>query len=145
MYLWKYACEKRRTTVQFLKFLQMQGFEYIFVRDIDSAPSVEAKKEELTKNYEGLGKDRIAIVVMEIESWYLAGADERLFRKYGIASSRIEHTDTMTKEDFNRLIPRRLSRVVFMHEILRDYHAERARGTNRSFRYFTDRWLHWQS
>lgn len=141
--IWKYACEKRKTTIQFLKSLRSQGLGFIFVRDIDSATSVRAKKEELVRIYEGLTRERIAVVVMEIESWYLAGADGELLKRYGINPAFFASTDALTKEGFNRLIPRRIPRVVFMQEILRRFHIEQARERNRSFQYFTDRWMEW--
>lgn len=143
VYLWKYACEKRRTTIQFLKFLKARGYDFIFVRDIDNSPSIEAKMEELVRSFEGLTRERIAVVVMEIESWYLAGAEEGVLKRYGICHLHIQNTDSLTKEEFNRLVPRRLSKVVFMHEILKRYRMARARERNRSFRHFTDRWLGW--
>ncbi|MDH7593308.1 MAG: hypothetical protein QHG99_03000 [Methanomicrobiales archaeon] len=144
VHIWKYACEKRKTTIQFLKSLKSQGLGFIFVRDIDSAPSVRAKKEELIRTYEGLTEERIAVVVMEIESWYLAGADRELLKRYCINPAFFTSTDALTKEGFNRLIPRRIPRVVFMQEILRQFHIGQARERNRSFQYFTERWMEWR-
>ncbi|RPJ53480.1 MAG: hypothetical protein EHJ95_02165 [Methanobacteriota archaeon] len=139
--IWLYACEKRARTAQFLKAVRASGNVFILVRDIDEAPSVAAKKRELIERYDHfLSSEDIAVVVMEIESWYLAGADPRVLAKWGIGVPP-GTTDRITKEDFNSLIPRRLSRIVFMQEILRHYDVGAAMQRNASFRYFMHRFV----
>ena len=139
--IWLYACEKRARTTQFLKSVRASGNAFILVRDIDDAPSVAAKKREMIERYDHLlTSEEIAVVVMEIESWYLAGADPRVLAKWGIGHPPAS-TDGITKEQFNNLIPRRLSRIVFMQEILRHYDVGAAMQRNASFRYFMHRFV----
>jgi hypothetical protein len=139
--IWKYAREKRSRTEKFIRTLHSSGFAYIFVRDIDRAPSVRAKQQEVTAWYHhAVPKQRIAVVVVEIESWYLAGLDEHGARRIGLAGP-FGATDGVTKEDFNALVPEGMSRIHFMRDILRHFDIETAQRQNRSFAYFTGRWL----
>ncbi len=137
--IWKYAREKRKRTIQLLKSVQGAGMAYVFVRDIDDAPSVHAKKDEMAHCFEVLTGADIAVVVMEIESWYLAGANDALLRRIG--ADGVWSTDHITKEQFNCLIPRPMSRIVFMQEILKYFDVEVAKKRNASFRYFMHRWI----
>ncbi|MDI6720169.1 MAG: hypothetical protein QMD46_11220 [Methanomicrobiales archaeon] len=137
--IWKYAREKRKRTIQLLKSVQGAGMAYVFVRDIDDAPSVRAKKEEMVRCFEVLTGEDIAVVVMEIESWYLAGANAAFLSRIG--ADGIWNTDHITKEQFNQLIPRPMSRIVFMQEILKHFDVEVAKKRNASFRYFMHRWI----
>ena len=54
-------------------------------------------------------------------------------------SPTLASTDELTKEDFNRLIPRRFdSRIDFMFEILKSFSIETAARRNNSFDFFVE-------
>ena len=130
-----YACIKREKVNRFLRSLAKLGHDYIFVGDIDCEPSVEAKKFLLTGRYHELSGDHIVVVIREIESWYLAGLDDATAKRLGVP--HLELTNTITKEDFNRMIPRGFaSKIDFMFEILKFFSLETAAVKNRSFRFF---------
>ena len=115
--------------------------DYICVGDIDDVPCVTSKKEKLTDDFgKKITADRIAIVIKEIESWYLAGLDEKTSKKLGIRK-KIETTDNIIKEHFNQLIPKKMPRSVFMQKILENYDVDVAEGKNGSFGYFLNKWL----
>jgi hypothetical protein len=139
--IWKYAQEKRIRTIQILTSLRSMGVKCIFVRDIDEGISVDQKKKEIMDAYDHvLSGEDIAVVIMEIESWYLAGADTHVLDRLGV-KEEYSTTDRITKEEFNRLIPRRMSRIVFIQEILRNYDVATAKRKNASFRYFMRHWV----
>ncbi|MDD1673728.1 MAG: hypothetical protein LUP99_04890 [Methanomicrobiales archaeon] len=141
MKFWKYAREKRTRTLKFIMSLRRMGVDFIFVRDIDTATSVGAKKREIRENYEHSIPDQIiVIVVMEIESWYMAGPDPDYLSYLGIRSDD-ESTDNLTKEAFNRLIPPPMSRIEFLNELMEHYLIERGTSRNTSFRYFVRHWI----
>jgi hypothetical protein len=130
-----YACIKREKINKFLRSLAKLGHDYIFVADIDCEPSVEAKKHVLTCRFSDLGNDHVVIVIQEIESWYLAGLNDEASAKLGVPC--LDLTNTITKEDFNRMIPYRFaSKIDFMFEILKFFSVEIAIQKNRSFRFF---------
>jgi hypothetical protein len=139
--IWKYAREKRRRTIKFIRVLQRTGKDILYVRDLDSAPSVKIKKEEIQACYEHAIPDpSIIVVVMEIESWYLAGPPAPLLKSFGIILPD-GSTDTLTKEEFYLLIPPRMARTQFMNELLAHYDFEWAMRRNASFEYFMTHWL----
>jgi hypothetical protein len=138
---WKYAREKRKHTLKFIRSLLRMESDFLFVRDNDTAPSVQAKKQEIAEFYEGAIPDRaIVIVVMEIESWYMAGPNAAYLRKRGIPSLN-GSTDSLTKEEFNRLIPPLMSRIEFLNEILEQFSIDRGITRNTSFRFFIEHWI----
>jgi hypothetical protein len=138
---WKYAREKRKHTLKFVRSLRRMEADFLFVRDIDTAPSVRAKKQEITASYENSIPDQaMVIVVMEIESWYMAGPDLEYLSQRGIRLGD-GGTDNLTKEAFNRLIPPRMSRIEFLNEILDHFTIDCGVTRNRSFRYFVEHWI----
>jgi hypothetical protein len=117
-----------------IRSIERMGADLIFVADIDRAPCIGGKKAELETVYH-VCAESVIVVVREIEGWYLAGLDNMTSRKFGLACGS---TDNVTKEDFNRQIPRRYdSRISFMIEILEHFAVATACRRNRSFKYFT--------
>jgi hypothetical protein len=79
------------------------------------------------------------VVIKEIESWYLAGLDDRSSKRLG--TRYLNTTDNVTKEQFNDLIPKKFdSRIDFMQEILKCFHTETGKQKNTSFRYFLEKY-----
>lgn len=130
-----YRREKRKKVSDFLRSIKSMNACYIFVADINSAPCVTARKQEIQKEYRNVDEDRIMVVIKEIESWYLAGLDDTNSKKLGVR--RLRTTDSVTKEQFNSLMPKRFDfRSDFMLEILKFFSAKIAKKKNGSFRYF---------
>lgn len=131
-----YAGLKRKKVDDFLKSIKAMGADYFYVKDINDAPCVTAKKQEIQDEL-NTDKDRIIVVIKEIESWYLAGLDGENSRKFGITNFRT--TDSVTKEQFNKLISGKFDRIDFMLEILKRFSVIIARQKNRSFKYFLEK------
>lgn len=85
-----------------------------------------------------VSQDKIIIVKKEIESWYMAGIDESICDKYKI--TELESTENFSKEDFDKIIPKGKSRILFMHEILESYCCDVAKNRNSSINYFLNHW-----
>ncbi|MGB7789072.1 hypothetical protein [Methanoregula sp.] len=134
-----YACIKRDKVNRFLQSVRQMNNDYIFVADIDFEHSVRDKKQILYYRFSNIDSKSIVIVIKEIESWYYAGISGDLARELGITDPA--STDELTKEDFNRLIPRRFdSRIDFMFEILKSFSIETAARRNHSFDFFASRY-----
>jgi hypothetical protein len=134
-----YASIRREKVSKFLKSLTQMGYDYIFFADIDAEKNVRDKKQILYYRFNSIDGNRIVIVIKEIESWYLAGLSRSAAGALGVEPP--VDTDTITKEDFNRLIPRRYdSRIDFMFEILKYFSIDTAATKNRSFRFFVERY-----
>jgi len=130
----RYAEIKDEKVNSFIRSVEAMGASYIFMADINDAPCVTAKKQRLKRKYKSLRLDRVIVVIKEIESWYLAGLDVETYKKFGIRYT--PQTDSITKEQFNALIPKRFdSRIDFMAEILKVFSIDVAKRRNSSFRY----------
>ncbi len=133
-----YACLRRTAVDRLLRGFAHLGEAYLIVADIDNEPSVRAKKRVILNRFEEARPGAIAVVIMEIESWYLAGADDGFLGQCGLLP--LPSTDYVTKEGFNALIPRPyLSRVGFMLDLLDGYSLERGAERNRSLAFFLAR------
>ena len=130
----RYATMKREKINNFLKSIKLMSADYICVTDINSSPCVTSKKQKVKNNIRNIDEDRIIIVIKEIESWYLAGLSDIGSKKIKMRIFRT--TDTITKEQFNNLIPKNVSRVNFMLEILKIFSIKIAKRKNKSFRYY---------
>jgi len=135
--LWKYAQVKNTKIDNFLKSIKAMGGGYIYIGDINRAPCVSGKKQEIQNKFKNIKIDRIIVVIKEIESWYLAGLDDTRSKELKIRI--FNTTDDVTKEQFNDLSNRVDSKIDFMLEILKRFSIETAREKNKSFRYFLEK------
>lgn len=55
--------------------------DYFYIVDINKLPCVIAKKQNIKNSLTNIDQGRIIVVIKEIESWYLAGLDERECKK----------------------------------------------------------------
>jgi hypothetical protein len=130
-----YACMKHEKATEFVRGIRKMGHDYIIAADIDQAPTVQEKKGIVRGRFYDAEWSRIFVVVMEIESWYLAGLKPEDAARLGIPE--LAATDGITKEDFNRLMPRAYrSRIAFLIDLTRYFSSDAARIKNRSFDFF---------
>jgi len=135
---WEYAERPPEKVVDFLKSMSAMKADYLFLGDFDTSPCVTERKEHLLRSYKPmLDAGRIIVVRAEIESWYLAGVDDKNCQGFGIPV--IPHTDGVTKEQFEKLMPTKFKSVVdFMDEIVNRFCIDAAIRKNRSFGYLMD-------
>ncbi|HVP94653.1 MAG TPA: hypothetical protein VMS89_05700 [Methanoregulaceae archaeon] len=135
-----YACTKSVKVDRFIRGINGMQHDYIIVADIDQESGVAAKKEIILSRFTEAEYNRIMIIIMEIESWYLAGLDKTAAATIGLRNH--ETTDFVTKEIFNRWIPKKYpSRIAFMVEVLKYFSLTVAQEKNRSFRFFLEHFL----
>jgi len=135
----RYAVMKKEKIDNFLKSIKAMGADYIYVADINNSPCVTAQKQETQNKLRNIDEERIIVVIKEIESWYLAGLGNTEAEKFKIRTFGV--TDTITKEQFNSLIPKTFdSRIDFLLEILKFFSIEIAKQKNRSFRYCIEKY-----
>ncbi len=125
---------------QFLNAVQAMPANYLYVADNDGSPCVSVKKKKLLSIVDNLNLNLIAIVIEEIESWYLAGVNENDSKILGL--SLPGNTDKVNKEKFRSLRPKRFETdVEFMLELLNLFSMDAARKKNKSFDYFYRKYL----
>jgi len=137
----KYAQKPKEKMENYIRSIKSMESSYIFLVDINNAPCVTAKKEQICHEVRHIDENKIFVVIKEIESWYLAGLDEKAAKKLGIKGKIPKTTDEVTKEQFNSLIPKKFDRIDFMQEILKNFSLEIAMQKNKSLRYFIEKGL----
>lgn len=130
----QYSKEKKEKIDNYIKGIKnIPNMDYIVTCDIDLI-SLYDKKKSIQKLFPNCEEEKIIVSIAEIESWYLAGLNEENSKKMKI--KYIQDTDSITKEKFNALLPKRISKLNFMIEILRIYDLEEGINRNRTFYYF---------
>jgi hypothetical protein len=134
----QYACLKKEKLNQWLLSVEKNPAYsgYLFMCDSDGKTLTDCKND-LTQKYMYLKRERIVVVIYEIESWYSAGVSEddgkRLkLRKY------ITNTDNLTKEKFSSNVSPQTSRTYIKQQMLECYSINLARSRNKSFDWFVD-------
>jgi hypothetical protein len=135
-----YASMRTVNVCRFFRSITAMSHDFILCADIDQERSVRGKKGELKTRFCTLPDEHIVVIIQEIESWYLAGLDEKAQKRYSLHP--YHSTNQITKEIFNQMIPRYYtSRITFMADILSHFDIEVATEKNRSFRYFYTRFI----
>ena len=127
-----------------LRSIHAMGEDYILLCDLDELPCVTSKKESMKKSMKSalplpIPDDRIAVVVKEIESWYLAGLDEEGCQALDI--DRVNRPDEVVKEEFDALVGGKINHTDTMIEILKLYKLSVALRRSPSFGYFARKHL----
>lgn len=133
-----YSTKKPKEINKKIKQFKTMGHDYILFADMDGSPCVTQRKRKEKRLFSNCDAVNIQVVVQEIEGWYLAGVDDKGLRHLGLSPAR--STDTLTKEQFNRLIPATFGRTAFLVELLNVFSVETAVAKNTSFRYFVQKY-----
>lgn len=131
---WEYSQPKDSKTTTLIQSINSMPADYLMLGDIDERPCVTATKEDLSLRFPVLSWDRVVVVRPEIEAWYLAGLDQLALQELGI--QRVSDVDSVTKEQFDRLVGGKVHHTNTMIEILKHYNVEVARQRSQSFNYF---------
>ena len=135
----EYAVMSKPDIRQLLRSIKQLKHDYIFLTDINLTPCVTSRKKKIKNKHRDLDENQMIVVIREIESWYLAGLDDKSCNEL-----RVEpfiETDTITKEKFDLLKPKEfVSRIAFMVEILKHFSIDTAKHKNRSFNYFAEKY-----
>jgi hypothetical protein len=115
------------------------GADYVLLTDIDSALCKTEKKNRVLKKFDRVDPGKIVVVVREVEGWYLAGLDAVGCKRMNMI--HFDHTNHITKEQFDSLMPRGFPRAAFMVEILKNFKIKVAITKNVSLAYFAARYL----
>lgn len=134
-----YASLKKEKVGNYIRSIKAMDATYFFVTDMNQAPCITTRKEEIEDTFRNVDKDKIIVVIKEIESWYLAGLDAPCCKKCRIPSRK--NTDNVTKEQFDSEMPRKFekSRIDFLQEVLKHFQVQTAKQKNESFRYFLEK------
>lgn len=133
-----YAKEKTSKINSFIKNIKhIPHADYLLFADADK-DCIYHNLQKMLSRYPQLTKDKLIIVEKEIESWYLAGLTEAVCRKLKI--TRFLDTNTITKEQFDNILPKRMNRIDFMIELVKEYSIKDAIECNKSFKRFVQKY-----
>jgi hypothetical protein len=138
-----YKYEERESTLKAL----FKGFQddYLFFCDYDSKgdPSfcTTRRKEKELEKYPFLDNRRIIVVKEVIESWYVAGVATANYKKWKLKT--LNDTTSISKNQFNQLVPKGFNRTDFKVEILQQFALNEAIERNHSLNYFNQRVENW--
>ncbi len=118
-------------------------YDYIFVVDLGQFPDVLSRKNSISSRIQHVENDDIELVIVEIESWYLAGLDRNSSKKHGLPNYK--NTNKLTKQTFRDAIPRKFKKreIFFKSKILDDFNFENAIVKNDSFKQFYNKFLNY--
>ncbi len=140
--VFKYAKINKAEIVRYINGLKAIREDILCLADINSAPNISQKKTALNLYKIGVFCDEnIIVVIKEIESWYMAGMNDKCCKKLGI--SKFDNTNTLNKEEFHVAISKSRFRpkLSCCIEILRNYDIATAISKNKSFNYFYENFL----
>lgn len=118
-----------------------EELEYIFLTDRNGSKSIEQKKKEIVDDYPEIDKNKIKVVVIEIESWYFAGLTKETCKELEIPY--FQDTSDKDKQDFMSKLPDTLYRNKnfknsFLIKVTTKFCTGEAKKTNDSFERFCD-------
>jgi len=133
-----YAGEKKSRIKSYISSIESMNSKYIFVADKDNFANIEQKKEKIAEIYK-IASSNIEIVVVEIESWYIAGLNDEELKKRKIKLKN-NTTEYITKEIFDKFVKDDI-RTSYMMDIIDSYDIEIAKTRNESFKNFYHKYL----
>ena len=134
----KHSRIKNKKICDFIKSLNAMNEDYVFLTDLDDYISIKAKLDEVCECYKEIDRERIILVIKEVEGWYFAGITEKNAKKLKIKLSDFRKFDpnTIRKEQFNEKVkPKKYNETDFKIEIIKLFDITHARERNGSFEY----------
>lgn len=143
----RYQSKPNIKIIKHIKQINLSNnLDYIFLSDLDShsySNICDRKNKRIREfhheKYDDLDPEKIFIVVEEIESWFIAGIDSSIdqFKHFCMPFN----TDSLTKEDFEKLIGEYSieDKITFLIEICKHYNIELASKRNSSLNYFLEK------
>jgi hypothetical protein len=142
-----HACISRKERIKFIRSIKnFDNQDYIYAKDLDRYPCITSRKCSIIKELNSQVDDsRIMVVAKVIESWYLAGANEKTLKQLRVKRKNIDRitksTDTIDKIQFDEFFPKTLPRSNIMLKLLESYDIAKAIKCNKSFDYFIRKFL----
>ena len=104
-----YASIRQATLAQQARAIQKSGAQLWVIADYDNAPCFTARRTEVVQRFdEAIEMQQVLLARPEIEAWYCAGISEPARFRVQLPSD----IESITKERFNRLFARLLSRQI---------------------------------
>ena len=146
----EYARIPDKITENIIKSKVEMNFNYIYLKDLDASSCFPEKKDFIITSIPTLNNEKIVVVIKEIESWMIAGivkeilydlgSKKEIVTSLGIHKRRFCSNDFYAN-DFDKLVPRLMSKKLFVMNLLDFYDIRMAKERNNSFKYFFEKFL----
>lgn len=135
----KYSEKSYKAVNNYLRGLKRSNLDYLFFADADKL-DIEERERAVLEKYKDCEQEKIRVVQLEIESWYIAGINQKCSSALNLKYLR--NTDDITKEQFNAMIPKQFkgSKIDFMLELIKCFDSNEAISKNKSFRMFFEKY-----
>ncbi|WIW27620.1 hypothetical protein [Bacillus inaquosorum] len=110
--------------------------DYIFTVDLDECSSIDDKITEVIKKYKNVEKEKVYVVIKEIEGWFLAGLETE--DKLKLNFKHKHNCNEIIKESFDSVIPPKTKKTTFLIELIEKFKLEVARKNSHSLRYLCE-------
>lgn len=140
----EYAHLPDRIVNGFIRTLNSSGEGYVLLCDVDDYACVPSRLDSITGRHPELPRNKVQVVVREIEGWYLAGVSRQHCHRLKLRASKLSKgTNELTKENLSsfREQDSPLSVIELMTSICGCFQIALARQRNRSFNRFCSRFL----
>lgn len=134
----RYAQKTKKYINNLIKSANAMNADYILLTDFNSSPCITHRKHKMLKEFHFCEENNIQVVQQEIEGWYVAGLDSQSLSRLKL--SPFEPSDSITKEQFNAIIPKKFQRRDFLIELLKNFSFDFATKQNRSLHYFAEKY-----
>lgn len=149
----QYSKLSKKKLLEFLRTIKyLKNNDYIYLTDFDCLSHgaknfcITTRKSKVINNSGAqINSEKIVVVKDEIESWYLAIANDSFLENYSIKINK--DTETLYKEKFDELWEksRFKNKKDFLQEILQNYSIENGIKRNKSFEYFINKFTPYSS
>ena len=146
----EYARIPLKITENIIKSRVEMNFNYFFLTDLDTSSCFPEKKDFISRYIPILNNEKIIVVIKEIESWMIAGivkevlydlgSKKEIVTSLGIHKRRFCSNDFYAN-DFDKIVPRLMSKKLFVMNLLDLYDIRKAKERNNSFRYFFEKFF----
>ncbi|MBB6401605.1 hypothetical protein HNP92_000910 [Methanococcus maripaludis] len=128
-----YGCDTPENTNKYVKICDDNSWLYIVIRGNTSKFDISTCSR--------INTQKIETVILEIESWYIAGLNQNSCNDLGV--KYVGNTDLLNKTIFNKITSSENadSNVPIMIKILEKYDVEHALHNNHSFKEFYEKYL----
>jgi hypothetical protein len=134
----RYAGKTNKYVNNLIKSANAMDANYILLTDFNSSPCITHRKNKILNVFRFCDESKIQVVVQEIEGWYVAGLNSQ--SQNNLKLSSIEPSDSITKEQFNVIIPKNFQRRDFLIELLKNFSFKFAIKQNTSLKYFAEKY-----
>jgi len=129
---YKYIEKKKKAVTKYINVILKQKADYYVLGDKDDDTNANAIDRVFQRMDTKIHKNKVVLVIKEMECWILAGITDEMYDRYNIELN-ITNTEIYCKEEICDEFKKHLNPSIFITAILNTYNFNNARLRNNSF------------